>query len=123
MKAIIAINNKGYIGLNDKMIWHSKEDFKHFKTMTEHNTCLVGYNTFKNLPDLKNRTVILDQKNHYITDKDVWCIGGKKTYEKYMRFFTEVHISVIDNNDIGDTMTPDFSMANKDCRIFYYNFK
>jgi len=57
-----------------------------------------------------------------VTNVD-WCIGGKKTYEKYAKYFTELHISHIDNNDIGDIMFPDLRDLNKDCKIFNYHFK
>ena len=32
MKAIVAVNNLGFIGLDDKLLWYNKEDLKHFKT-------------------------------------------------------------------------------------------
>ena len=59
--------------------------------------------------------------NEFYFDVD-WCIGGKKTYEKYAPFFTELHISHIDNNDIGDVMFPNFIDLNSDCKIFNYNY-
>jgi len=52
-----------------------------------------------------------------------WCIGGKKTYEKYCQYFTELHISHIDNNSIGDIMFPDLRNLNPNCKIYNYNFK
>ena len=125
MKAIIAVNNLGYIGLNNGLPWPpNKEDFKHFKSLTMNSKLIVGYNTFQTLPPLKGREVILVDHEipliHY-TEAD-WCIGGKKTYEKFAPYFTELHISRIDNNSIGDTMFPDFSSLNTNCQIFNYNF-
>jgi dihydrofolate reductase len=122
MKAIIAVNNLFYIGLNNKILWHSKEDFIHFKEKTLNQKLLVGYNTFTNLPPLKNREVILDERNKFITNGIDWCIGGKKTYEKYAHLFTELHISHIDNNSIGDIMFPDLKSLKSDCKIFNYYF-
>jgi dihydrofolate reductase len=120
MKAIIAVNNKKYIGLNNKLLWYSKDDLRHFKKLTEGQTLLVGYNTFSELPPLKNRTVIVDQRNNLLNTD--WCIGGKKTYEKYCHLFTELHISIIDNDDIGDTEYPELKNLNPDCKIFTYHF-
>ena len=122
MKSIIAVNNLGYIGLDNKLLWKSSQDMSHFIRMTINQRLLVGYNTAQELPKLKNRTIIIDNRDELITDVD-WCIGGKKTYEKYAPHFTELHISHIDNNDIGDVMFPDFRNLNPDCKIFNYNFK
>lgn len=122
MRAIIAVNNLGYIGLNNELLWKSQQDMSHFVKMTLNQRLLVGYNTSLNLPKLKNREVIIDERDDEITNVD-WCIGGKKTYEKYAKYFTELHISHIDNNDIGDIMFPDLKDLNKDCKIFNYYFK
>lgn len=120
MKAIIAVNNKQYIGLNNKLLWKSKEDLKHFKQLTEGQSLLVGYNTFTELPPLKNRTLIIDQRSEFLSAD--WCIGGKKTYEKYCHLFTELHISKIDNDDIGDTEYPNLENLNPECKVFTYYF-
>lgn len=127
MKAIIAKNNLSFIGLNNKMLWRSKDDFKHFKEKTLGSTLLVGYNTNTELPPLKDRKIIVDDRNGlsladiFLLDID-WCIGGKKTYERYCHLFTELHISHIDNNAVGDTMFPNFANLNPNCRIFNYYF-
>jgi dihydrofolate reductase len=121
MKAIIAVNNLGYIGLRNTLIWNSKSDLQHFKKLTDGQTLLVGYNTFNNLPELLNRTIIIDGRKRLKTAD--WCIGGKKTYEKYCHLFTEIHISRIDNNDIGDTLFPDLKNINPYCKIFTYCFE
>lgn len=121
MKGIIAVNNLGYIGLNNKLLWRSPDDLKHFVELTKNSKLIVGFNTYKELPPLKNRTVIVDERNDFNLDVD-WCIGGKKTYEKYCPFFDELHISHIDNNDIGDIMFPDLRNIKKDCKIFNYYF-
>lgn len=90
--------------------------------MTLNQRLLVGHNTSLNLPKLKNREVIVDGRDEEVTNVD-WCIGGKKTYEKYAKYFTELHISHIDNNDIGDIMFPDLRDLSKECKIFNYYFK
>ena len=99
MKSIIAVNNLGYIGLNNELLWKSQQDMSHFVKTTLNQRLLVGYNTSINLPKLKNREIVIDNREEEVTNID-WCIGGKKTYEKYAKYFTELHISHIDNNDI-----------------------
>jgi dihydrofolate reductase len=122
MKAIIAVNNLGFIGIGNKMLWNCPEDFKHFKENTMGCSLLVGYNTSLELPTLKGREVIIDVREEFNFEVD-WCIGGKKTYEKYAPFVTELHISHIDNNDIGDVVFPDFTKLKPNCKIFNYHFK
>ena len=121
MKAIIAVNNLGFIGKGNTLLWHNKEDLRHFKRLTEGGRLLVGYNTFSELPNLPNREVILDFRYMNRIDWD-WCIGGKKTYEKYCHKFTELHISHIDDNQIGDVTFPDLTNLNPECKIYNYNY-
>ena len=122
MKAIIAVNKLGYIGLNDSLPWRCSEDLKHFKKMTEGCTLLVGHNTSSKMPPLPGRTVIEDERGIIIADGIDWCIGGRKTYEKYCHLFTELHISRIGNETEGDTLYPELASLNPECVIFEYNF-
>lgn len=121
MKGIIAVNNLGYIGLNNKLLWRSSGDLSHFVKLTMGQKLLVGYNTSLELPPLKNRTILIDTRDELL-EAD-WCIGGKKTYEKYAHLFTELHISHIDDNNVGDVMFPDLKKLNPECKIFNYHFK
>lgn len=130
MKAIIAVNNLGYIGLNSNLPWECSEDLKHFKEMTKGKIMLVGYNTFQTLPEVvKKRPIILDERERQVDNyqhpellREI-CIGGKKTYEKYSKLFTELHISHINDDTVGDVMFPDFKELRKDCKIFHYYFE
>ena len=143
MKAIIAVNNLGFIGLHNSLPWKSKEDLQHFQKLTKQShlgneipILVAGMNTFKELPELKGRRVIMplypdelpnnpESRKDMATDLNIvdWCIGGRKTYERYVRYFTELHISHIDDNTIGDCRFPDLTYLNKDCKIFNYYFK
>lgn len=123
MNAIIAINKLGYIGKDNKLLWRNLNDLNHFKTLTHGQVCLAGWNTYNSLPILRNRVIVLDNRHELVDISSVdWCIGGKKTYEKYSPFFTELHISHIDDYSIGDTTEPNWDNLNKNCKIFYYNF-
>ena len=122
--------------------------FQTLQKLTMGGTLLVGYNTFQTLPPLKGRRVVMDTREQVFDysksqDQDylktfmsnelkmplwvhgsgeTWCIGGKKTYEKYAHMFTEIHISHIDDNTIGDTMFPDLSKLNGECAVYNYHF-
>lgn len=121
MKAIIAVNNLGYIGLDGKLLWECKEDLIHFKKMTLNQSLVVGYRTSLLLPPLNRRNLIIDDRDDLVTEVD-WCIGGKRTYEKYCEYFDELHISYINDNSIGDTMFPDLRNLKKDCVVYRYYF-
>lgn len=66
--AIFAIGPDNVIGIDDKMPWHSKKDFYHYKQVTNGYPCIFGERTFLGLPKypLPNRLNIcvnLDYKN------------------------------------------------------------
>lgn len=122
MKAIIAVNNLSFIGIDDRLLWYNKEDLLFFKKMTLNQRLLVGWNTYQSLPQLKNRELIVDQRDIHIIDGIDWCIGGKKTYEKYCHLFTELHISHIDNNQIGNVTFPNLKNLNQNCGIYNHYF-
>ena len=125
VKAIVAVNNLGFIGLDDKLLWYNKEDLKHFKKMTCGSKLLVGYRTAMSLPKLSNRELIIfDRREHSLTHYYgcEWCIGGKNTYEFFCDIFTELHISHINNNDIGNVTFPNLQKLNPNCKIFNYYF-
>ena len=125
MKAIIAVNNLGFIGKDNHLLWKNTKDLSHFKKMTLGSKLLVGYNTYSELPKLKNRTLIVVDRMEYSSAHYYecdWCIGGKMTYEKFCPYFTELHVSHIDNNQIGNVTFPDFTNLNSSCKIFNYYF-
>lgn len=131
MRAIIGVNMLGYIGLNDELPWKSTDDLKHFKKLTSQTNregkpkLLVGYNTYSKLKSLPGRELILFNERNGEQDLSQidWCIGGKKTYEKLCHLFTELHISYINDVNIGDTMFPDLQGLSEDCVIYRYNFE
>lgn len=130
MKAIVAVNNLNYIGLNGKMLWKSSEDFKHFKKNTSgnrkvKNILLIGATTFeqdlqsKELVDRKLivigseyyslnnavRKAYLEQEKSaemYFEVPDIWVIGGSSIYTQLMPLINEFHISYINDNQVGD---------------------
>lgn len=66
--AIFAIGPDNVIGIEDKMPWHSKKDFYHYKQVTKSYPCIFGERTFLGLPkypllDRLNICVNLDYKS------------------------------------------------------------
>lgn len=128
MIAIIAVNNLGFIGKDNELMWQCSEDLKHFKAMRQGKTMLVGHNTWLELPGfLKvHKDMVVDLRGALHRDynhENILCIGGKRTYEKYSHLFTELHISHINDDQIGDCTFPDLANLNPDCKIFNYHFE
>lgn len=138
IKAIVAVNNKGYIGKDGKLMWRSKDDLKHFKEKTSGHICIVGRKTFENDlggKELPNRKFFVVGSNYLTpaqalseatklaneTGKDIWVIGGKQIYDVFLPFCGELHISRINNDDIGDVV---FHYSNNFVGLlFNYNFE
>ena len=125
MRGIIAVNKLGYIGLKGELPWKSTEDLQHFKKLTMGGKLLVGYNTSKLLPNLTGREIIVDDDNNPNINYDEidWCIGGKLTYEKHCHRFTELHVSHINDDTIGDVLFPELKNMNYNCIIHHYYFE
>ncbi|MBR2240023.1 MAG: dihydrofolate reductase [Bacilli bacterium] len=86
--AILAVGPYGVIGKGDKLVWHSKADFKHFKAKTMNWPCIFGATTFYGLPNypLKNRlNIVLNkpQKEDTLVDPRGWLTFNDitKAYE------------------------------------------
>ena len=80
MRGIIAVNNLGFIGLGDKLLWNNKEDLNHFKELTLNQTLLVGFNTYQGLPVLKNRKLIIHESK--IKDEVFSVVEKLKSFYK-----------------------------------------
>lgn len=112
MKAIVAVNNHFHIGKDGGMLWRCSDDLKHFKALTEGCKCLVGRVTYDGLPPLKNRELLVVSRSgkdgtipieEALLQKPDWVIGGDAIYRLLVSQCTELHISHINDNSIGDT--------------------
>lgn len=132
MKAIIAINRLGFIGLNNGIPWRCSADLKHFKELTYGHFCLVGRKTYEGLPPLGGRELIVlsgsSPRYHSlgwavatIQANDGWVIGGATVYEQTLHECSELHISIINDYTVGDTMCP--NLRNFKGEIFVYEFE
>jgi dihydrofolate reductase len=130
MKAIVAVNTKGYIGKDGEMMWKSKEDFKHFRNMTMGCKLLTGRKTADSMPLLKGRELYVASRKgqgngtieKILKDYTIdWVIGGEEIYNSTIHLCDELHVSIIvDNDDEGDKrfIVPDDYKGE----IFYYYF-
>ena len=90
--AIFAIGPDNVIGIEDKMPWHSKKDFYHYKQVTKGYPCIFGDRTFFGLPkypltDRLNIVVKLDIPGASVIQTSQKDKNGKV---KYIGGFIEV---------------------------------
>lgn len=126
MKLIVSVNNLGYIGKDNKMMWHSPKDLAHFKEMTMGQKLLVGSTTYENMPELVGRDVLVVGRgylslNEALEQNPDWIIGGASIYQQTQHLCDEFHISHIDNDDIGDTKMPDLDIIDKVYYHYYFD--
>lgn len=128
VKFIWAQDKSGLIGDDGKLPLSNKADLSYFKNQTTGGVVVMGLTTWKSIGSkpLKNRLNIVlttkdeidgyDDENVYIansvedvlqfekeTDKDVWVIGGAKTFKSFEGFCEEAVVSTIDGYYTGDT--------------------
>lgn len=132
MKAIIAVNKLGYIGLNGALPWRCSSDLAHFQKMTidiGSGYLMVGRVTAEKLPSLPNRILVIvgsgpdcNSFEDALKMNPDWLIGGKKLYEAALPYCDELHLSIINDYTVGDTMCPDLNLF-KGNKIEVYNFE
>ncbi|EFF41164.1 dihydrofolate reductase [Mycoplasmopsis alligatoris] len=151
IKLIVAIDKNNLIGNGDKMPWHIKDEFIHFKKTTLNHALLFGRTTFLGLPGK------LEQRDNYVlsheeidqdctvihneielfelfekfknSEKFLFISGGKSIYEKYYQFANELIISRIKGEFNGDVYLKmdlsDYTLVKVDefekFNVEYYN--
>lgn len=125
LKLIVAVNEKGVIGKNQKMPWHCPADLQHFKRTTLNQNVVMGRKTVAGLPGkLPQRTLYTVSKStsgpYIINDfqaflereKDsetvYYIAGGAEIYRQALPYVQELLISKIPNQEAGDTHFPNF---------------
>lgn len=136
---IVAVNNLGYIGKDNKLLWEDAADLKHFKEVTKNGIIVMGKNTWESLPKkpLPNRQSFVlskssEQSEIFYNDlfeilnvatkiaklknlNEVWIIGGESLYTQTAHLVDEIAISVINDNSIGDAKYNKNLLNNKKC--------
>ena len=111
MRAILATDPFGGIGLNGNLPWYDLDgDMDRFVELTTGNTVVMGRSTWESLPTkpLPNRTnIVVSKQNldlpegvqlvHEVKDipnaKDTWFIGGAKLLTEVWPLINEVHLT------------------------------
>ena len=135
VKHIVCCNKLGYIGNDNKLLYHIPNDLKHFRQTTENSTVIMGYNTYvsigsRPLPNRKN--IVLTSKRLLSSDKDlvfvdginkamaeaataaeVYIIGGGQLYQSTLDMVDEVILTLVEDSTVGDSKYPLGSITQK----------
>jgi dihydrofolate reductase len=133
MKIIAAVDHNYGIGKNGDLPWHSPEDLKNFKELTNGGIVIMGRGCYDSLPDkfkpLPNRLNIIMTRGtssfdgcmtfNYVCDvlnddylmskDDVWIIGGAQIYESFLPFVDSMILTHMEGSFDCDTFFPQFN--------------
>jgi dihydrofolate reductase len=121
-----ATSANGKIGYSGKLAWHLPSDLRHFKKLTDGHLVVMGRKTWdslivKPLPGRGN--IVLSRTSKHVENvtfidsvetildladnEDIWIIGGKQTYDLFMPYAAQLHVSVIPLHVKGDVTEPE----------------
>lgn len=126
IKIIVAYDKNRVIGTDNRLLWHSPEDMKHFKDQTTGHTCIMGSSTWFSIPKkyrpLPNRyNIVVTSKNLIAEETDrvaisrsvpsaimvaklsakwsnkhIFFTGGEHIYHEALQFADEIIASEFD---------------------------
>ncbi len=125
--AAIGLNNE--IGLNNKLLWHIKEDLQNFKKLTMNKYIVMGANTYYSLPKklAGRKYIVLSSKIKNIDnglvfndfdncldfvkkqEEEVMIIGGASIYKQFIPYADKIYLTEIMDTKEADAFFPEFS--------------
>ena len=131
MIGIAAMSENRGIGIKGQIPWRNSDDFKWFKGFTLNKTILVGSKTYKDLPILPNRTILVlsnnfndswynlakntamatvcwDEVINLYKTREIIVAGGAQVYNLFLPQITEFYVTHIEGNYEVDTFMPPF---------------
>lgn len=124
---IVAAGENDAIGKDNQLIWHLKDDLKHFKSLTSGHHIIMGRKTFETFPKpLPNRThIVITRQKDYTVPKGVFLvnsleeaivlakhdaqpfiIGGGEIYKQSMGLADKIELTRVHENFDADTYFP-----------------
>jgi dihydrofolate reductase len=115
----------GVIGRHGRLPWHLPEDLKHFRSLTEGSTVLMGRRTWESLPPRfrplpGRRNLVLSRTTQEGVETfpdlpralaavsgDVWAIGGAVLYQAALPLADRIVVTEIRESFEGDTHAPE----------------
>jgi dihydrofolate reductase len=135
---IAAVSRNNVIGRDGKIPWHSKEEFKHFKSTTIGFPIIMGRKTFESIgkPLPGRLSIIITRQRDYAAEfqnvltfhslpdsidycekkgyEKVFIIGGFQIYQEAVDLADEMIISEMMFEVEGDTYFPEFKTEKWD---------
>jgi len=142
---IVAMNDKGLIGIDNKIPWYIPEDLNHFSKTTKHSIVIMGRKTYDSLPTgpLPNRinivlsrepTAALDRNviftnsesvfsilKQYPPNMKVFIIGGSEIYKLFFHMCNLLHITTVSNDTEDDGKSKSFFPYSMEYINKYYD--
>ena len=129
--SIAAIGENNELGLDNKLIWHIKEDLKRFKKLTTGHSIIMGRKTFESISKaLPGRLNIVLTKNKNFKFKNVstasniheaieltkddeqpFIIGGSEIYSLFINMAQTIELTRVHNSFKADTFFPDINFG------------
>jgi len=130
---IVAHDDRLGIGARNRLLWHIKKDFQHFKNLTTGHPIIMGRKTFasigKPLPGRTNIIVTRDSnfsapgcliaislesaiaRANDIDDQEVFIIGGGQIYQEAMakNLVDKLYVTKVQGDFKADVFFPDYS--------------
>jgi dihydrofolate reductase len=123
---IAAIGKNREIGLDNKLLWHIREDFQWFKQKTAGKMVVMGRNTFISIgealpnrynivlskltsftfPDVKILNSVADVLDFTWGVPEVMVIGGAKVYEQFLPYADRLYLTELDKEFVADSFFP-----------------
>ena len=125
ISVVVATDEKGGIGKDNKLMWNIPSDLKRFKEITTKNqiginnniknTVIMGRKTYESigreLPDRANIVLSLKNKcsitfedildyNERFPEEEVFVIGGEQIYKQFLRYTDKIYLTKV-NGDFG----------------------
>ena len=128
---IAAIAQNGVMGKDNKIPWHYKEDFQHFKQLTLNHVIVMGRKTYESIgKPLPGRTNIVVSRNKNLhcpgcilaassheavryaqqhNAEKLFIIGGSSLYEEGLKIADILELTFINRSVEGDTYFPEWN--------------
>ncbi len=128
---IVAMTEKGVIGVENRLPWHVPEDLKRFKRLTTGHPIIMGRKTFesigKPLPNRRNIVVtrqagwsapgveVVSDLHELLknppTDGENFIIGGGEIFREAAPYARKIYVTWIDAEVPGDSFYPSTDWA------------
>ena len=131
LSLIVAIDQKGVIGMDDAIPWRISSDMKHFKSITMGKPIIMGRKTHESigraLPGREN--IVISREENYSADgctvlhsleealvhcstaAEVVIIGGRNIYRQTLDKADRIYLTQVHADVMGDVYFPVFDMT------------